>query len=100
DIVDMNCGGPVRKVTKTGAGASLLDDPDHACRLVEAVAGAVALPVSVKMRRGVENASRTCLEVGPRLVEAGAATLTLHPRSAKQMYTGSAAHSMTAALVS
>ena len=39
DIVDMNFGCPVRKVTKTGAGASLLDDPDHACRLVEAVAG-------------------------------------------------------------
>src|SRR4051794_8282831 len=40
DIVDMNFGCPVRKVTKTGAGASLLDDADHACRLVEAVATA------------------------------------------------------------
>jgi len=100
DIVDMNFGCPVRKVTKTGAGASLLDDPDLACRLVESVAGAVSLPVSVKMRRGVDNGSRTCLEVGPRLVEAGAATLTLHPRSAKQMYTGSADHAVTAELVS
>src|SRR5205814_10679425 len=84
DIVDMNFGCPVRKVTKTGAGASLLDDPDHACRLVDAVATAVPLPVSVKMRRGVENGSRTCLAVGPRLVEAGAASLTLEPRPAKQ----------------
>jgi tRNA-dihydrouridine synthase B len=100
DIVDMNFGCPVRKVTKTGAGASLLDDPDHACRLVAAVAQAVALPVSVKMRRGVENGSRTCLAVGPRLVEAGAASLTLHPRSAKQMYTGVADHTLTAELVS
>src|ERR1700719_4801872 len=58
DIVDINFGCPVRKVTKTGAGASLLDDPDHACRLVDAVAGAVDLPVSVKMRRGVANGSR------------------------------------------
>jgi tRNA-dihydrouridine synthase B len=99
DIVDMNFGCPVKKVTKTGAGASLLDDPDHACRLVEAVAGATALPVSVKMRRGVENGSRTCLAVGPRLVEAGASSLTLHPRSAKQMYTGTADHSLTAELV-
>src|SRR5579885_569262 len=40
DIVDLNFGCPVRKVTKTGAGASLLDDSDLACRLVEAVAGA------------------------------------------------------------
>ena len=99
DIVDMNFGCPVKKVTKTGAGASLLDDPEHACRLVGAVAASVDLPVSVKMRRGVENGSRTCLEVGPRLVEAGAATLTLHPRSAKQMYTGTADHSLTAELV-
>ena len=99
DIVDMNFGCPVKKVTKTGAGASLLDDPDHACRLVEAVAGATSLPVSVKMRRGVENGSRTCLQVGPRLVAAGAASLTLHPRSAKQMYTGTADHTLTAELV-
>ena len=100
DIVDMNFGCPVKKVTKTGAGASLLDDADHACRLVEAVASASSLPVSVKMRRGVENGSRVCLEVGPRLVEAGASSLTLHPRSAKQMYTGTADHSLTAELVS
>jgi tRNA-dihydrouridine synthase B len=99
DIVDMNFGCPVKKVTKTGAGASLLDDAGHACRLVEAVASATSLPVSVKMRRGVENGSRTCLTVGPRLVEAGAASLTLHPRSAKQMYTGTADHSLTAELV-
>jgi len=100
DLVDMNFGCPVKKVTKTGAGASLLDDPDHACRLVEAVAGAVSLPVSVKMRRGVVDGSRTCLEVGPRLVEAGASSLTLHPRSARQMYTGTADHALTAELVS
>jgi len=95
----MNFGCPVKKVTKTGAGASLLDDPDHACRLVESVATATSLPVSVKMRRGVENGSRTCLAVGPRLVSAGASSLTLHPRSAKQMYTGFADHTLTAELV-
>jgi tRNA-dihydrouridine synthase B len=100
DIVDLNFGCPVRKVTKTGAGASLLDDPDHAARVVEAVAGSTSLPVSVKMRRGIADGSRACLAVGPRLVEAGAASLTLHPRSARQMYTGSADHSLTAELVS
>jgi nifR3 family TIM-barrel protein len=100
DIVDINFGCPVRKVTKTGAGATLLDDPERACRIVDAVASAVSVPVSVKMRRGLENGSRSCLSVGPRLVEAGASTLTLHPRSARQMYTGSADHSLTAELVS
>jgi nifR3 family TIM-barrel protein len=99
DIVDINFGCPVRKVTKTGAGATLLDDPGRACAIVEAVARAVDVPVSVKMRRGLEDGSRRCLEVGPRLVEAGAQTLTLHPRSARQMYTGTADHSLTAELV-
>jgi tRNA-dihydrouridine synthase B len=99
DIVDMNFGCPVRKVTKTGAGAHLLDHPDLACRITEAVSSAVSVPVTVKMRRGVENGSRTALEVGPRLVEAGAAALALHPRSAAQMYTGYADHSLTAELV-
>jgi len=100
DIVDINFGCPVRKVTKTGAGATLLEDPDRACAIVGAVAESVELPVSVKMRRGLENGSRACLVVGPRLVEAGAATLTLHPRSAQQMYTGEADHALTAELVS
>jgi len=99
DVVDMNFGCPVRKVTKTGAGAHLLDDPVLACRITEAVASAVPVPVTVKMRRGVEDGSRACLELGPRLVEAGAAALALHPRSATQMYTGYADHSLTAELV-
>ena len=99
DLVDINYGCPVRKVTKTGAGATLLDDPDRACRIVESVAGAVSVPVMVKMRRGLANGSRTALSVGPRLVDAGASALTLHPRSARQMYSGEADHSLTAELV-
>jgi tRNA-dihydrouridine synthase B len=99
DLVDVNFGCPVRKVTKTGAGATLLDDPARAESIVEAVAGAVSVPVSVKMRRGLENGSRTCLELAPRLVDAGASSLTLHPRSARQMYTGEADHRLTAELV-
>jgi tRNA-dihydrouridine synthase B len=98
DLIDINFGCPVRKVTKTGAGASLLDEPELACRIVDAVARAVAVPVTVKMRRGLENGSRQALNVGPRLVEAGAQALTLHPRSARQMYTGVADHSLTAEL--
>ena len=100
DLVDLNFGCPVRKVTKTGAGATLLDDPDQAARIVSAIAAAVDIPVSVKLRRGLRNGSRDCLVVGPRLVGAGAASLTLHPRSAQQMYTGTADHALTAELVS
>src|SRR4051812_38081982 len=99
DLIDINMGCPVRKVTKTSAGASLLDQPDLAERLVRAVVGAVDVPVSVKIRRGCRNGSRDALELGPRLAEAGASALTLHPRSAQQMYTGSADHDLTRELV-
>jgi tRNA-dihydrouridine synthase B len=99
DVVDINFGCPVKKVTKTGAGATLLEDPDRACRIVDAVASAVSVPVTVKMRRGLADGSRAALSVGPQLVDAGAESLTLHPRSAKQMYTGTADHSLTAELV-
>ena len=100
DLVDINMGCPVRKVTKTGAGGSLLEDGgDAAVRIVAAVAEAVDVPVTVKMRRGLDDTSRAALDVGPRLVEAGARALTLHPRSVRQMYTGWADHSLTAELV-
>ncbi len=99
DIVDINFGCPVRKVTKTGAGASALEDHAAAERLVSAVVDAVDVPVTVKMRRGLRNGSLDALELGPRLEACGAAALTLHPRSAQQMYTGVADHAVTAALV-
>jgi nifR3 family TIM-barrel protein len=98
DIVDVNFGCPVKKVTRTGAGATLLDDPPRAAAIVAAIVDAVDLPVTVKMRRGLEDGSRACLDVGPRLVAAGASSLTLHPRSARQMYTGTADHTLTAEL--
>ena len=100
DIVDINFGCPVRKVTKTGAGATLLDDPgsgvphrlrDRRCRRPAGLG---------QDAPRAENGSRDCLTVGPLLVEAGASVLTLHPRSAQQMYTGTADHTLTAELVS
>jgi tRNA-dihydrouridine synthase B len=100
DLVDLNFGCPVKKVTRTGAGATLLEDANLAERIVAAVAGSVDVPVTVKLRRGLRNGSRACLELGPRLVDAGAASLTVHPRSAEQMYTGTADHALTAELVS
>ena len=64
DLVDLNFGCPVRKVTKTGAGATLLEDPDRAARIVAAIAGAVDIPVTVKVRRGMRDGSRDCLLSG------------------------------------
>jgi tRNA-dihydrouridine synthase B len=99
DIIDINFGCPVRKVTKTGAGASALDNHDIAVAVTRAVAEAVSVPVTVKLRRGVRNGARDCLVLGPKLEDAGAQAITLHPRSAQQMYTGRADHRLTAELV-
>ena len=67
DIVDINFGCPVRKVTKTGAGASALEEHDLACRSPARWSEAVDVPVTVKMRRGLRNGSRTALDLGPKL---------------------------------
>src|SRR5262249_9551591 len=76
DIIDINMGWPVKKVSKTGAGCKLLDDPDQAVAVARAVVEATPLPVSVKIRRGMRGGSRDCLTLGPRLVEeAGVAAL-------------------------
>ena len=100
DIVDMNFGCPVKKVTKTGAGASLLDDPDHACRLVEAVAARdVAARLGEDAPRRRERLARLPRRSARGSSRRAPSSLTLHPRSAKQMYTGTADHSLTAELV-
>jgi tRNA-dihydrouridine synthase B len=100
DVVDLNLGCPVRKVMKSGAGSALLGQPELACRIVEEMAAAVSVPVTVKLRSGIEPGSRTCIELGPRLVAAGAQALVLHPRAQRQMYGGNADHSLTAELAS
>ena len=79
DIVDINFGCPVKKVTKTGAGASLLDDVDHAARIVSAVAGATDLPVSVKMRRGTADGSRVGLGRRPTTRRSGRGVADVAP---------------------
>ena len=95
DLIDLNLGCPVKKVVSTGAGVALMSQPLLACRVVEAMTRAVSVPITVKMRRGLEPESRTCIELAPMLVAAGASAIVLHPRSQRQMYGGSADHSLT-----
>lgn len=96
DIVDVNMGCPVAKVCKTGAGSALLDEPEAAARLVEAMVVAVEVPVMVKMRRGSTPARSRPVEMARRLEEAGAAAICIHPRAAAEEYEGTADHAITA----
>jgi len=97
---DLNCGCSVRKVVKTGAGAALLADPERllACvRAMHCAAGSAAL--GVKLRLGPTAPSRAALDLAPRLAEAGATWLTLHPRYASQGFSGQADRDALAAFV-
>jgi tRNA-dihydrouridine synthase B len=100
DLVDVNMACPVRKVVKTGAGAALLAEPDRAAAIVAAIVRAVGpdVPVTVKIRSGLRDGDEAWRRVAPSLVEAGAAALCIHPRSAGQLYRGHADHEVTRAL--
>jgi nifR3 family TIM-barrel protein len=99
DLVDVNMGCPVPKICKTGAGAALLADPEGAARVVEAMARAVRIPVTVKMRRGLTPGTAVPVETARRLEAAGAAALCVHPRAAAEEYGGRADHGITAEVV-
>jgi tRNA-dihydrouridine synthase B len=89
DVIDINMGCPVRKVCKTGAGSSLLDDPDKAVAIARAAREGSGLPVTVKLRSGLVPGDRRGLDVARRLVEdAGVAGIGLHPRHASQQHKG------------
>jgi len=90
DIVDINMGCPVPKIAKHNAGCSLMREPEHAASVVNAMAKAVKIPVTVKMRAGWNDGSRNAPELARRVQDAGAAAVTIHGRTAQQSYTGSA----------
>ncbi|SMC25031.1 tRNA-U20-dihydrouridine synthase [Desulfacinum hydrothermale DSM 13146] len=89
-VVDVNAGCPIRKVARQGAGAALLKEPDQLLRIVERVKQAVGVPVTVKTRLGWDRQSLCILEVAKRLEEAGVDAVTLHARTARQLYGGRA----------
>src|SRR5262245_61302205 len=90
DIVDVNMGCPVPKIAKHQAGCSLMREPHHAAAIVAAMVRAVRIPVTVKMRKGGDEAALSAPDVAKRVEDAGAAAITIHGRTAKQSYTGTA----------
>jgi len=102
-LIDINMGCPVKKIARKGGGSSLIRDPDLAARIVEMVAGAVAIPVTVKTRLGwchPEASERASPAVAwcRHLQEAGAQMVTLHGRTREQGFRGQADWSAIAAV--
>ncbi len=89
ECIDINCGCPVPKIVKTGAGSALTRDPDRLFKVVEAVVGAAGpVPVTVKIRSGWEQKLITWREAAQAALDAGAGAITIHPRTKAQGYEG------------
>ena len=106
ECIDINCGCPVPKIIKTGAGSALTRDPDRLFKVVEAVVGACKVlstssttPVTVKIRSGWEQKQITWREAALAALEAGVSAITIHPRTKAQGYEGHSDWNIMAELV-
>ncbi len=89
-VIDINMGCPAKKVTNGYSGSALLKTPDHALTLIEAVVGAVDLPVTLKTRLGWDDTLLNAPDVARRAQEAGVQMVTIHGRTRCQFYKGEA----------
>jgi nifR3 family TIM-barrel protein len=90
DIIDINMGCPVPKVTKSGSGSKLMTTPDLAFEIVSSIVKAVNKPVSVKFRSGWDHKSKNAVDFAKRMEEAGASMIAVHGRTRTDMYSGKA----------
>lgn len=98
-FVDLNCGCPIHDVVRRGMGATLLQRPAALQRIVAAMVEGLPVPVSVKLRSGWKEDEINAPEIARLCEEAGAAMVTLHPRTREQRYTKAADWSLVARLV-
>lgn len=90
DILDINVGCPVKKVTKTGAGSKLMTTPKLLEEIVIGVVNAVNIPVTVKIRTGWDTDSINAVEIAKICEAAGASAIAVHGRTRSQLYSGKA----------
>jgi nifR3 family TIM-barrel protein len=90
DVIDINMGCPVPKITKGGSGAALMRTPELAARITESVVKNSGAPVTVKIRKGWDDGSVNAVEFALLMERAGAAAITVHGRTGDQMYRGEA----------
>ncbi|MEQ5870614.1 tRNA dihydrouridine synthase DusB [Sagittula sp. NFXS13] len=89
-LIDINMGCPAKKVTGGWSGSALMQVPDHALRLIEAVVNAVDLPVTLKTRLGWNDEARNAPDLARRAEGAGVRMVVIHGRTRCQFYKGSA----------
>lgn len=90
DILDINMGCPVPKVVNNGEGSALMKEPEKVRRIVSAVVKAVKKPVTVKIRKGFDEAHVNAVEIAKIIEDCGAAAVAVHGRTREQYYAGKA----------
>lgn len=90
DIIDINMGCPIKKVLKQGAGCELLQDPQKVYELVKSIKEVSKVPVSIKIRAGIDHNHINCVEIAKAAERAGASLIAIHGRTKSDMYTGKA----------
>ena len=90
EFIDINYGCPVKKVTKKGAGAGILQDIPKMVAMTKEIVNSTNIPVTVKTRLGWDENSKYIVEVAERLQDVGIKALSIHGRTRKQMYKGEA----------
>ena len=90
DILDINMGCPVPKVVNNGEGSALMRQPELVGKIVASVAGAIKKPVTVKIRKGFDDAHVNAVEIAKIAEDSGAAAVTVHGRTREQYYAGKA----------
>ena len=88
DFIDLNMGCPMPKIVGNGDGCALMRDEALAAKIVEAVCGAVSVPVTVKMRTGWDKGSINCVSLAQAVEAAGASAVTVHGRTKTMLYSG------------
>ena len=88
DFLDINMGCPMPKIALSGDGCGLMRTPELAGKIVEAVAKAVDVPVTVKCRLGWDKGNINVLDFTKRMEDSGAAMVTVHGRTRAMLYTG------------
>lgn len=89
-LIDINMGCPVSKVVAKGEGSALMREPAQATRIVTAVVRASSVPVTVKFRKGWDDAHANAVEFARQMEDAGASGLAIHGRTTTQLYRGHA----------
>ena len=97
DVVDLNCGCPVDKVTKDGSGSGLLKHPERIGEIIHEMKKAVSIPVTLKIRAGWDDTTINAPAIACIAREAGAAMITVHGRTREQRYKGLASRDHIAA---